>query len=161
LVMAAAHGATAVLVWCGRDDWPSNQPLAWSAVAMIYVFIAGYGMSFGPVAWVLPNEIFPLTVRSHGVGLSTASNWFNNFIIGLISPALIAVSPVATFLLFSISCMAAFFWSLYVVPETRGVSLEEMDSLFNSDSGKESMKAKEEVEVSLGLPQLVQRILDS
>ncbi len=41
--------------------------------------------------------------------------------------------------------MAAFFWSLYVVPETRGVSLEEMDSLFNSDSGKESMKAKEEV----------------
>ena len=64
---------------------------------MIYVFTASYGMSFGPIAWVvrfpphkvkylrlimtnlkLPNEIFPLTVRSHGVGLSTASNWFNN-----------------------------------------------------------------------------------
>ncbi|KAF8342662.1 uncharacterized protein EI90DRAFT_3029786 [Cantharellus anzutake] len=159
LIMAAAHGLIAGLVWCGSSDWRSHQSLA--GPPMIYVYVFGYGMSFGPIGWVLPNEIFPLTVRSHGVGLSTASNWLNNFIIGLICPALISASPVATFLLFTFSCAAAFFWSLYVVPETRGISLEEMDALFESEGGQESMRAKEEIEVSLGLPQLVQRILDS
>lgn len=44
----------------------------------IYMFTAAYGMSFGPVGWVLPSEVFPLSMRSKGVALSTASNWFNN-----------------------------------------------------------------------------------
>jgi hypothetical protein len=35
-------------------------------------------MSFGPVGWVLPSEVFPLSIRSRGVAISTASNWFNN-----------------------------------------------------------------------------------
>ena len=44
----------------------------------MYVFTAAYGISFGPVGWVLPSEVFPLSVRSKGVALSTASNWINN-----------------------------------------------------------------------------------
>lgn len=45
---------------------------------LVYVFTCAYGVSFGPVAWVLPSEVFPLSVRSKGVALSTASNWLNN-----------------------------------------------------------------------------------
>jgi hypothetical protein len=46
--------------------------------SMIYLFTAAYGVSFGPVAWVLPTEVFPLSLRSKGAAISTASNWFNN-----------------------------------------------------------------------------------
>ena len=35
-------------------------------------------MSYGPIGWILPSEVFPLSMRSKGVALATASNWFNN-----------------------------------------------------------------------------------
>ena len=44
----------------------------------MYIFTAAYGISLGPVGWVLPSEVFPLSMRSKGVALSTASNWANN-----------------------------------------------------------------------------------
>ena len=42
----------------------------------VYLFTASYGVSYGPIGWVLPSEIFPQSVRSKGVALSTASNWY-------------------------------------------------------------------------------------
>ena len=42
------------------------------------MFTAAYGVSIGPIAWILPSEVFPLSMRSKGVALSTASNWLNN-----------------------------------------------------------------------------------
>ncbi|KAF9515364.1 hypothetical protein BS47DRAFT_1372035 [Hydnum rufescens UP504] len=145
IIMAFSHASIAALVWYGQGDWAAHRNIAWSAVSMIYLFTAGYGGSFGPVAWVLPNEIFPLTIRSQGVGLSTASNWCNNFLVGLITPSLISVSPAATYMLFSCGCVAAFFWSKYLVPETRGRSLEEMDTLFESAVGQEIAQRKQQV----------------
>lgn len=44
----------------------------------IYTFTFAYGLSFGPIGWVLPSEVFPLSMRSKGVALSTMSNWMNN-----------------------------------------------------------------------------------
>lgn len=48
------------------------------ALRSVYVFTVAYGLSLGPVAWVLPSEIFPLSMRGRGVALSTASVWLNN-----------------------------------------------------------------------------------
>lgn len=104
-------------------------------------------------------------MRSKGVGLSTASNWINNFFVGLLTPSLIAASPRSvfqcslflrydqrvvlrcsgTYVVFALACLGAFFWSWLVVPETKGRSLEEMDTLFNSDAGAESAHHKHEV----------------
>jgi len=44
----------------------------------IYLYTAAFGVSLGPVAWVLPNEVFPLSMRGKGAALSTASTWTNN-----------------------------------------------------------------------------------
>ena len=75
------------------------------------MFTAAYGVSFGPIGWVLPSEVFPLSMRSKGVAVSTASNWFNNcarfsyqiflhvpdkdniVLIGLVTPVLMDISP--------------------------------------------------------------------
>jgi hypothetical protein len=59
----------------------------------VYLYTAAYGMSYGPIGWILPSEVFPLSIRSKGVALSTASNWLNNFLIGLVTPALMEFSP--------------------------------------------------------------------
>lgn len=63
----------------------------------MYLYTAAYGMSYGPIGWILPSEVFPLSMRSKGVSLSTASNWINNFLIGLVTPALMELSAKCVF----------------------------------------------------------------
>lgn len=49
-----------------------------SMIAFICIFISIFATTWGPSAWVVVGEIFPLPIRSRGVGFSTASNWFWN-----------------------------------------------------------------------------------
>ncbi|EED83919.1 predicted protein [Postia placenta Mad-698-R] len=118
----------------------------------VYVFTAAYGVSYGPIGWVLPSEVFPLSVRSKGVSLSTASNWFNNFLIGLITPELMELSPSGTFLVFATACFLGYLWSTYSVPETANVSLEEMDAVFGSSAGREDLLLKQQGTSSISSP---------
>ncbi|KAG9317285.1 general substrate transporter [Chiua virens] len=153
--MFISHCLIAILIFCYEDDWASHPGAAWLAVTCIYTFTAAYGMSFGPIGWVLPNEIFPLSMRSKGVALSTASNWINNFFIGLVTPAMIDISSVATFMTFACACFLGFLWSSRVVPETANVSLEEIDAIFNSSAAQEDLQKKFELEYELGVHDLI------
>lgn len=56
----------------------STQPVVSAMIAFICFNIAFFATTWGPCAWVVVGEIFPLPIRSRGVGLSTASNWFWN-----------------------------------------------------------------------------------
>ncbi|KAG2073755.1 general substrate transporter [Suillus decipiens] len=160
-IMAVSHFTIAILIQLFQDDWGSNAIAAWVAVFCMYIFTAAYGMSFGPIGWVLPSEVFPLSMRSKGVSLSTASNWINNFLIGLITPPLMEMSSAATFMIFACACFGAYLWSSYVVPETAGISLEEMDAVFGSTAGQEDRKRKFELERELGLHGLIKRLVAS
>lgn len=55
-----------------------NNPAVSAMVAFICLFISSFACTWGPAAWVVIGEIFPLPIRSRGVGLSTASNWMWN-----------------------------------------------------------------------------------
>lgn len=156
-VMALSHFCIAVMVRQFEGDWLSHSWAAWISVGCVYVFTAAYGVSYGPIGWVLPSEVFPLSVRSKGVSLSTASNWFNNFLIGLITPELMELSPSGTFLVFATACFLGYLWSTYSVPETANVSLEEMDAVFGSSAGREDLLLKQQIEEDLGLHDLVQQ----
>jgi sugar porter (SP) family MFS transporter len=85
--IVAIIGATA-----GKDtpDHPANPHATRAMIAFICLNIASFATTWGPAAWIVIGEIFPLTIRSRGVGLSTASNWFWNCIIGVITPYLVA-----------------------------------------------------------------------
>lgn len=78
--MAVSHLLIAILVrFVGTGPSAQSHSLAaWVSVACVYAFTAAYGMSYGPIGWILPSEVFPLSSRSKGVALSTASNWSNN-----------------------------------------------------------------------------------
>jgi hypothetical protein len=58
-----------------------NNAAVSAMVAFICINISFFAVTWGPTAWVIVGEIFPLPIRSRGVGISTASNWFWNTII--------------------------------------------------------------------------------
>ncbi|KAG6907339.1 hypothetical protein DXG01_009296 [Tephrocybe rancida] len=154
-LMAVSHVTIALLVSQYEGDWSAHATAAWAAVGGIYTFTAAYGVSFGPIGWVLPSEVFPLSMRSKGVALSTASNWFNNFLIGLVTPVIMEYSPAGTFMVFAVACTLAYFWSTYFVPETANVSLEEIDAVFATSAGRGDAQLKQQIEEDLGLRALV------
>jgi len=121
----------------------------------IYIFTFAYGVSFGPIGWVLPSEVFPVSMRSKGVALSTASNWINNFFIGLLTPVIVDFSAPLAFLIFACACIGAYLWATFFVPETANVSLEEIDSLFRGSAGREELELKRQIEQGLGLTDLL------
>ncbi|KAH7883353.1 general substrate transporter [Phlebopus sp. FC_14] len=158
-VMAASHFLIAILIRQYEDTWVSHAAAAWIAVTCVYTFTAAYGMSYGPIGWVLPSEVFPLSMRSKGVSLSTASNWINNFFIGFVTPPMMEASPAATFLIFACACFSGYLWSSRLVPETANVSLEEIDAVFSSSAGQEDSGMKYELERELGVHALIRGLV--
>ncbi|KAL1759909.1 general substrate transporter [Schizophyllum commune] len=159
VVMGCSHLLIAMLVKEFSADWEDHKGAAWLAVGAIYVFTMAYGISIGPIGWVLPSEVFPLSVRSKGVAISTASVWLNNFLIGLITPELMDISPASTFALFATASFAAYMWATYRVPETSGVALEEIGAMFSHGGNLELEEAalRQQIEGDMGLPDVVRR----
>jgi len=159
-VMTVSHLSIALLVFEFGVEWENHPIAAWVAVSCVYLFTVAYGVSFGPVGWVLPNEVFPLSMRGKGAALSTASNWSNNFLIGLITPPLMENSPAATFGVFGTACFLAYLWATHVVPETANVSLEMIDELFRSPENQGDILVKRQVERDLGLHDLMRGLTE-
>jgi SP family arabinose:H+ symporter-like MFS transporter len=89
-------------------------------------YIAFFAFSQGAVIWVYISEVFPNTVRAKGQSLGSFSHWFMNALISGIFPLMAASSGAYPFVFFSIMMAAQFFVVLFVYPETKGYSLEEM-----------------------------------
>lgn len=157
-IMTLSHLLVSLLIYEFSGHWAEHRVAAAMSVGCLYLFMAAYGISFGPVGWVLPSEVFPLSMRSKGVSLSTASVWFNNFLVGLVTPGLMEISASGTFMVFACACFAAYLWSTYVVPETANVSLEEVDAVFRSSVGQEDAQLKSQIERDLGLHDLVREL---
>jgi sugar porter (SP) family MFS transporter len=143
--MAAAHVVIAALVGKYSYDWPSHALEGRVSAAFLYIFMLAYGFSWGPTPWVMPAEIFPSSLRAKGVGISTASNWFNNFIIGLITPPLIQNTGFGTYVFFAVFSLLAVVWSYFCVPETAGRKLEEMDEIFKDNSSASEVETKNQI----------------
>src|SRR5689334_316493 len=89
-------------------------------------FIAFFAFSQGAVIWVYIGEVFPNRVRANGQSLGSFSHWFMNGAISLGFPLMAAKSGGYPFVFFSAMMVVQFFVVLFVYPETKGVSLEEM-----------------------------------
>jgi hypothetical protein len=94
----------------------------------------------------MPAEIFPSSLRAKGVGLSTASNWLNNFIIGLITPPLVQNTGFGAYVFFAVFCGFSLLWTFFFVPETNGRSLEQMDHVFKDFRGEDEMARRVRIE---------------
>ncbi|KAF9933905.1 hypothetical protein FBU30_004073 [Linnemannia zychae] len=114
--------------WAIRD----NDAASHAVIACSYLFVCSFAISWGPVSWTYPAEIYPLRIRSKAVSLSTASNWAFNFALAYAVPPLLESIQYRTYFIFASFCVAMTIHVFFMFPETKGRTLEEMDELFSS-----------------------------
>ncbi|KAK6458961.1 uncharacterized protein RJT20DRAFT_10795 [Scheffersomyces xylosifermentans] len=102
-------------------------------VGCVIVFNAAFGYSWGPIPWLM-SEVFPNSVRSKGAAMATATNWLFNFIVGEMTPILLDLITWRTYLIPALSCILSFFAVGFLFPETKGLALEDMGSVFDDNS---------------------------
>ncbi|KAJ5741360.1 hypothetical protein N7533_010769 [Penicillium manginii] len=151
ICMFISHFVIAVLVGKYQDSWPEHTAAGWASVAFLLFFMLTFGATWGPIPWAMPAEIFPSSLRAKGCAFGTMSNWGNNFIIGLITPPMIQNITYGTYVFFCTFCAISFVWVYFLVPETNGRTLEQMDSVFKDKSTTE--EAERRVEIRAGLKQ--------
>ena len=96
-------------------------------VWLLMTYIAFFSMSQGAVIWVYIGEIFPNSVRSKGQGVGSASHWIMNTLIALSFPVVVhSFSKETPFIFFSVMTVVQFLVVLFVFPETKGQTLEEL-----------------------------------
>ncbi|KAK9427053.1 general substrate transporter [Lipomyces doorenjongii] len=95
-----------------------------------YLAAMSFAMFWGPVSWIYPPEIMPVRIRSKAVSLSTSSNWTLNCALGFAIPSLFRSISWRLFVIFASLNMAAFVYLFFQMPETKQLSLEEMDEIF-------------------------------
>ncbi|KAI9342386.1 general substrate transporter [Pilaira anomala] len=111
-------------------DMSGNTSASYFCIVMVYIFVSGFAYSWGPVGWVYPAEIYPLSVRAKGTSITTAFNWLMNFVISLICPVMLVKITWGTYLFFGGCCAIMGTTVFFFFPETKGRSLEEMEDVF-------------------------------
>ena len=79
LGMATCHIIIAIIFAKDGANWQNEQAAGWAAVVMVWLFVVHFGYSWGPCAWIIVAEIWPLSARPYGVAIGASSNWMNNF----------------------------------------------------------------------------------
>ncbi|EPQ50331.1 MFS monosaccharide transporter [Gloeophyllum trabeum ATCC 11539] len=143
--MTICHIIVAVLVGIYTGKWEDNRDKGWVGVAFIFVYMVVFGLTWGPVPWAMPAEIFPSSLRAKGVAISVVSNWFNNFIIGLITPPLVQHTGKGAFIFFAVFSAVSWAFVYFFVPETRRRTLEEMDAVFGDHTGADDQARREAI----------------
>ncbi|MDO9575944.1 MAG: sugar porter family MFS transporter [bacterium] len=92
----------------------------------LLIFIASHAVGQGAVIWVFLSEIFPNRVRARGQALGTFTHWFMAAAISWTFPMIAAKSGGHTFAFYAVCMVGQLLWVLYVMPETKGISLEQI-----------------------------------
>jgi MFS transporter, SP family, arabinose:H+ symporter len=124
LLLVGAVGTAICLAGVARIFFTQrNQSfLLWLLIG----YIAFFAFSQGAVIWVYLAEVFPNSVRAQGQSLGSFSHWFMNGLISWIFPSMAASSGAYPFVFFAAMMVLQFFVVLFVYPETKGVTLEQM-----------------------------------
>nr|CAC41332.1 HXT1p [Uromyces viciae-fabae] len=129
-----------ILACVGTFTATSNLASQKVLVAFSCIFIGLFAATWGPIPWVVTSEIYPLATRGKQMAMSTASNWAVNFFIGFITPYLVdsgagqAGLGVKVFWLWAALCFGAMVFSFLLIPETKGLSLEQVDLLYTNST---------------------------
>ena len=95
-----------------------------------------FASSFGPGAWVVTGEMFPLKMRAKCLSMTTAANWFCNWLIAYIIPYMIGTDYADlgsnVFWIWGGFCWIAAFFVYFLIYETKGLSLEQVNELYEN-----------------------------
>jgi MFS transporter, SP family, galactose:H+ symporter len=93
------------------------------------LFVLAFAFSMGPLPYVLTSEVFPLRIRARGMSLATATSWLLNIVVAMTFLSLLKFAGTgATFLVYAGVCLTGLIFSWFMVPETRGRSLAQIEA---------------------------------
>lgn len=122
-------GSAGLAVSYGLVGWSFYAGVEGGWVVFLTVLaIAFYSFSLAPVMWVLLSEIFPNRIRGAAMSISVSALWIGCFTLSYFFPILNNTFGSAnTFWLYGLICVAGFLFILFVLPETKGKSLEQIE----------------------------------
>lgn len=150
-LLVAIIGVTVGFNWTHLDSQTgssiaNNIPAVNAQIAFIAIFIFFFASTWGPGAWILIGEVYPIPIRSRGVALSTAANWAMNTVIASITPYMVGEThgnlKSSVFFVWGGLCALTVVYTYFFVPETKGLSLEQVDRMMDETSPRTSAKWK-------------------
>ena len=99
----------------------------WLVLLGILLFTAFFAMSFGPIAWLYISEVFPNSFRGTAVSIAIMVMWASNFLVGQFFPWMVENLKGVSYFIFSGICLLSFVFVLFMIKETKGLSLEEIE----------------------------------
>ncbi|OBT84146.1 hypothetical protein VE02_07481 [Pseudogymnoascus sp. 03VT05] len=111
-----------------------------AGIAFVCIFIACFAATWGPIAWVVTGEIFPLKVRAKCLSMTTATNWLFNWAIAYSTPYLVKWGPgnanlqSKIFFIWFGCCLLCIAFVYFFIYETKGLTLEQIDELYDEVS---------------------------
>ncbi|NEG69552.1 sugar porter family MFS transporter [Bifidobacterium sp. BRDM6] len=106
-------------------NWNGVLTLVFSCMVIIF-----FAYSLGPITWVMVSELFPTYMRGRAAGFCTMFTWGANFVVAQFTPAMMSNWGGGTFLFWAVMDLVAFLGVKFLVPETKGRSLEEIQSFW-------------------------------
>lgn len=127
--------AVVMFVYEGRFDGTSSVLV----LVGLMVFIASHAFGQGAVIWVFISEIFPNRIRGRGQALGSFTHWVFAAITTFAFPPIIgALGGGVAFSIFFVAMLGQLIWVIRVMPETKGIPLEEMESRLGLADGTRS-----------------------
>jgi SP family galactose:H+ symporter-like MFS transporter len=103
--------------------------VGYMAMASLAIYVASFAVGLGPVFWLMISEIYPLKVRGAAMSIATVVNWGVNLAVAVTFLSLVgAVGRPGTFWIYAGIGIAAWLFFYFLVPETKGKSLEEIEA---------------------------------
>lgn len=114
---------------------PQINPM--TTVVFLCIYVAFYSFTWAPLTWVLVGEIFPLAIRGRASGLASSVNWIGSWAVGLLFPLMTASMPQEiVFAIFGVICILGVLFVKFFVPETKGYTLEQIETIGMNHSKK-------------------------
>lgn len=144
-IQATCHAyLSGYLRYFTKDPDSVPQGVSDAAIAVIYIHALGWAVGLYTLPYLFGAELWPDRIRSFGGALSQSFHWLFYFAITKATPSILSSMDIwGAFLFFVAWCIIAFVYTLLFVPETSGLSLEEMDAIFQRPMYKMRMSTKD------------------
>ena len=120
-----------------------GDSIKWVTIGLIWIYIAFFAISLGPLGWLIISEVFPLSVRGIGSSIGALSNWLFNGIVAFTFFKLVKGltlhgssivlkgedlgNPAGAFFLYALVGILSIVWGYFYIPETKNVTLEKIE----------------------------------
>lgn len=131
LLLMGIGGMVASLIFLGLAFWfkDASGIIGWLSAGSLMLYVGSFAIGLGPVFWLLISEIYPLNIRGVAMSIATVFNWGANLIVGATFLSLInMLGQSGTFWLFAAMGLVSWFFVWFLVPETKGRTLEQIEA---------------------------------